>query len=734
MRPAILLPLFAPIISLPGIGKQMERKYQKLIGGDQVIDLLLTTPRTIARRVKVDKIQHLHAGMLATLHGQVGEHRPPQNQSPYQGRGRTKAPYRIAFHDEEGDLLILVFFHGDTAYLRRQYPEGTQLAISGRIEQYGDLYQMPHPDYSFPIQDAERIPQFEPIYPLTAGISNRQMMKIAKVAFSQHRITLPEWLDKRWVTEPQSWPSFFDALLQLHQPDAFEQQLFEHEFEENQFNILAGKAGLRLAYDELLANQLGLLLVRQRLGRERGRVLKGADAQENSLTSMLIKALPYQLTASQQQVLKEIYGDMAKPERMLRLLQGDVGSGKTIVALLAMLRAIESAPCQAALLAPTEILARQHYESISPLATALGLETVLLIGRGRGGGQKQRKITLEAIKTGKAKLIIGTHALFQAEVHYQDLALVVIDEQHRFGVHQRLSLSGKGNAADMLVMTATPIPRTLMLSYYGDLDHSRLTEKPPGRKPITTVVIPAHRIEQVVERICQRLVAGDQIYWICPLIEENESLRLIAAEQRLAALQQAIAEKLSPEWQARIAMVHGRMKSAEKEKIMQAFYDGDLRLLVATTVVEVGVDVPNACIMVIEHAEHFGLSQLHQLRGRVGRGEKPSSCVLIRADHIGDTAFQRLKIIADSEDGLLIAEKDLELRGAGEVLGARQSGLPEFRFADIGVHKDLMALAHHEAEKFLNNDPQFKSERGQALRNLLYLFRYDEAMNYIESG
>ena len=734
MRPAILLPLFAPITSLSGIGKQMERKYQKLIGGDQVIDLLLTTPRTIARRIKVDKIQHLHAGMLATLHGQVGEHRPPQNQKHYQGRGRAKAPYRIAFYDEEGDSLTLVFFHGDTAYLRRQYPEGTQLAISGRIEQYGDLYQMPHPDYSFPIKDAERIPQFEPIYPLTAGISNRQMMKIAKVAFSQHRITLPEWLDKRWITEPQSWPSFFDALLQLHQPDAFEQQLFEHEFEENQFNILAGKAGLRLAYDELLANQLGLLLVRKRLGRERGRMLKGADLPEGSLTSMLIKALPYQLTASQQQVLKEIYDDMAKPERMLRLLQGDVGSGKTIVALLAMLRAIESAPCQAALLAPTEILARQHYESISPLATALGLETVLLIGRGRVAGQKQRKTTLEAIKTGKAKLIIGTHALFQAEVHYQDLALVVIDEQHRFGVHQRLSLSGKGNAADMLVMTATPIPRTLMLSYYGDLDHSRLTEKPPGRKPITTVVIPAHRIEQVVERICKRLVAGDQIYWICPLIEENESLRLIAAEQRLAALQQAVAEKLSPEWQARIAMVHGRMKSAEKEKIMQAFYDGDLGLLVATTVVEVGVDVPNACIMVIEHAEHFGLSQLHQLRGRVGRGEKPSSCVLIRADHIGDTAFQRLKIIADSEDGLLIAEKDLELRGAGEVLGARQSGLPEFRFADIGVHKDLMALAHHEAEKFLNNDPQFKSERGQALRNLLYLFRYDEAMNYIESG
>ena len=516
------------------------------------------------------------------------------------------------------------------------------------------------------------------------------------------------WLqrqDAAWRAR-NGWPTWHDCIRRAHEP--------EDEADLAPTNPIRR----RLAYDELLSNQLALTLVRMQQRRLSGRVIRG----DGRLRAKVAEALPFALTNSQVTSLEEIYEDMAAERRMLRLLQGDVGSGKTVVALMAMLNAVEAGH-QAALMAPTEILARQHAESLAPLCKAVGVDLALLTGRDKG---KARQAVLDRLASGELPLLVGTHALFQEDVAFKDLALAVIDEQHRFGVHQRLQLSAKGRAVDVLVMTATPIPRTLTLTAYGDMDVSRLTEKPAGRKPIQTVTIALDRLEEVVHGIHRKVQEGARVYWVCPLVDESEQTDLAAATERHAFLRATFGD--------RVGLVHGKMRGPDKDAVMAAFQAGNLDVLVATTVIEVGVNVPEATVMVIEHAERFGLAQLHQLRGRVGRGEKSSTCLLMFDPQLTETARARLKTMRDTEDGFVIAEEDLRLRGAGEVLGTRQSGLPEFRMADLAVHGDLLAAARDDAKLIVDRDPDLAGERGQALRTLLYLFERDAAAKTLRSG
>jgi ATP-dependent DNA helicase RecG len=508
------------------------------------------------------------------------------------------------------------------------------------------------------------------------------------------------------VTHSQTFPPFADALGRLHYPaDPIDV-------------AVDGAAWRRLAYDELLAGQISLALVRARTRRLAGRPLTGDGAIEAKIRA----ALPYSLTGSQEQALAEIHADLAEPERMLRLLQGDVGSGKTVVGLLAMARAAEAGG-QSALMAPTEILARQHFATIAPLAARAGLKAAILTGREKG---RERADILDGIASGAVDIVIGTHALFQEAVVFHDLVLAIVDEQHRFGVHQRLAITAKGNAPDMLVMTATPIPRTLVLTAFGDMDVSKLTEKPAGRQPIQTVTLPLERLGDLVERLRRALPEGQKVYWICPLVEESDEIKLMSAEDRFAML--------APIFGDAVGLIHGRMSGRDKDEAMRAFKAGETRILVGTTVIEVGVDVPDATIMVIEHAERFGLAQLHQLRGRVGRGEKPSTCVLLYKAPLGETAMRRLQVMRETEDGFRISEEDLKLRGEGEVLGTRQSGTPGFQVARIEAHADLLEVARDDARLLLSRDPELQGERGAAIRLLLYLFGRDEAVRLLRAG
>ncbi len=563
---------------------------------------------------------------------------------------------------------------------------------------------MTHPDHVGTVSELDELKSVEPVYPLTSGLTLKTLGKAMAAALGQAP-DLEEWIDPQ-LLERRGWPAWLDALGLAHAPGG-EEAL-----------DTSAPARARLAYDELLANQLTLALVRRNMKSVRGRAIAG----DGRLRRKVADALPFELTQSQQTAMAEIGADMAEGVRMLRLLQGDVGSGKTVVALLAMLNAVESG-AQAVLMAPTEILARQHLATTEPLAAAAGVEVRLLTGREKG---KTRQAALDAIANGEAGLVVGTHALFQDDVVYRDLALSVIDEQHRFGVHQRLTLTAKGRTMDVLVMTATPIPRTLMLTAYGDMDVSRLTEKPAGRLPVDTRILPADRLGEVTAALKRSIASGARVYWVCPLVEESESLDVAAAEDRFAELERAFGE--------RVGLVHGRMKGKDKDAAMAAFAGGEVDVLVATTVIEVGVDVPQATVMVVEHAERFGLAQLHQLRGRIGRGERPSTCLLVYAPPLTETARARLRVMRETDDGFRIAEEDLRLRGAGELLGTRQSGLPAFRLADLEGHAELMEIARDDAALVLERDPDLSSERGRAVRTLLYLFERDAAVRNLRSG
>ncbi len=693
MRPNILNPLFAPVTSLPGIGQRLAKPLEKL-AGPLVADLVEHLPSGLIDRRHQPHLSTAEGGLIATILVRVERHLKSHN---------PRQPYKVRCSDPTG-FIDLVFFNARDDYLLRTLPIGQMRAVSGRIDRFGGELNMVHPDHIVPADEISKIQVMEPVYPLTAGLPPKVLRKAIEAAL-ERLPKLKEWIDPA-LTKQRQWAPWTDALLAAHHPQG-----------EGDLSALS-PARMRLAYDELLSNQLALSLVRLRNKRKAGRSNKGNGA----LRRKLVGTLPYTLTQSQEQSVAEIIADMAAPTRMLRLLQGDVGSGKTVVALLAMANAVEAGG-QAALLAPTDILARQHFATLEPLCRSVGLEVALLTGRDKG---KAREAMLSRLGSGDLKLIVGTHALLQEDVAYADLRLAIVDEQHRFGVEQRMALADKGAGVDLLVMTATPIPRTLMMTAYGDIDVSRLTEKPAGRQPIDTRTLPLDRLDEVAGALRRAIAQGARVYWVCPLVDESEAVDLAAATERHRMLRQSFGD--------RVGLVHGKQKAAERDATMAAFARGDLDILVATTVIEVGVNVPEATVMVVEHAERFGLAQLHQLRGRVGRGLAKSSCLLLYQPPLGETAKARLQILRETEDGFRIAEEDLRLRGGGEVLGTRQSGLPEFRYADLAIHGDLLATARDDARLIVERDPQLKSERGEALRMLLYLFRHDATIKTLASG
>ncbi|GAA0590173.1 ATP-dependent DNA helicase RecG [Paenochrobactrum glaciei] len=701
----MLDPFFASVRTLPGIGPKVSLLLAKLLGSEpasepRVGQLIYYPPSSVIDRRFRPTVNLAEHSAIVTLEVVVDFHQPAFSAS---GKTRANAPHRVIAHDDTSEIT-LVFFHAQIPWLHKVLPEGETVVISGKVEWFNGRAQMVHPDYIASIHDTDGLPLLETVYPTTAGLSPKVLNRAIDEALTRIPV-MPEWIDESLVKR-EEFPGHNEALVHMHQP------------EEPQDIELESPYRRRLAYDELLAGQLALALVRAKTRKLSGRPLQG----NGQIIQAILQKLPYQLTGSQQTAIEEIITDLKEPQRMLRLLQGDVGSGKTIVGLIAMAHAAEAGG-QSALMAPTEVLARQHYATIAPLAEAAGLKAALLTGREKG---RERQRILDELREGEINIIIGTHALFQEKVEYHDLVLAIIDEQHRFGVHQRLMLTAKGTAPDMLVMTATPIPRTLVLTAFGDMDVSKLTEKPAGRRPITTVTLPLERLDELIDRMQSAIQDGQKIYWICPLVEESEHIELTSAEERFHTLQTVFGD--------RVGLIHGRMTGTEKDEAMRAFKQGKTRLLIATTVIEVGVDVPDATIIVIEHAERFGLAQLHQLRGRVGRGDKPSSCLLLYKGPLGEISKARLKVMRETEDGFRIAEEDLKLRGEGELLGTRQSGTPGFKLASLEVHSDLLEIARKDARLVLEKDPELTTARGEALRTLLYLFSRDEAIRLLRAG
>ncbi|WP_417248831.1 ATP-dependent DNA helicase RecG [Celeribacter sp.] len=693
-RPDSLNPLFAQLETLAGVGP----KTAKALGGLNVTrprDLLFTLPNSVIDRRRRDTVQGVAAGEVATVEVTVLHHSKPS---------RKGLPHRVTVEDSALAFQI-VFFRGAPDWIAKQLPEGARRLVSGKIEFYDGQVQMPHPDHILPPDEAGTLPKFEPVYPLTAGVTQKLMAKAVKAARSQVP-DLPEWIDHN-LSAREGWPSFAKALEQAHEP------ISESEV------ALTAPARQRLAYDELFAHQVTLALARAKVRRAKGTVNVG----DGALRRTVLGALPYAPTKAQTRAVEAIEADMADTHRMNRLLMGDVGSGKTLVALMALLIAVEAGG-QGVMMAPTEILARQHLEGLRPFAEEAGVVLELLTGRDTG---RDRKAKLAALARGDIQILVGTHAVFQEDVTFADLRLAIIDEQHRFGVAQRMSLAQKGEGVDVLVMTATPIPRSLSLAHYGDMDVSILDEKPPGRQPIKTALSSVERLDEVVAHLRRATQDGRQAYWVCPLVEESEVMDLVSAETRFKALRAALGEGV-------VGLVHGQMAAEEKDRTMARFASGEIAVLVATTVIEVGVNVPNASIMVIERAEHFGLAQLHQLRGRVGRGDVASTCLLLYQPPLTESGRRRLEILRDSEDGFRIAEEDLMMRGAGDVLGTAQSGLPRFRVADLERQSALMALAQSDARALLASDPDLTSERGAAVRTFLWLMGKDEAFRLISVG
>ncbi|MFT6674119.1 MAG: ATP-dependent DNA helicase RecG [Sulfitobacter sp.] len=693
-RPELLFPLFSGLETLDGIGPKTAQNFSQ-IAVTTPRDLLFTLPYSGIDRALRNTLKDAIFPATLTVAVTIGAHRPPKSRS---------GAYRIHVEDAQTSFQ-LVYFHARGDYLTRLLPEGSRQVLSGRVELFDGIPQMVHPDFAVPEAQADAIPHFEPVYSLTSGITQKLMFKATRAALALVP-KLAEWIDPQQC-KTAGWPDFERAVQTAHDPQ----------------NIgdlaVTAPARERLAYDELLAHQITLALARQQERRKKGRQSSGDGALQNKV----LAALPYDPTAAQRRAVAEITADMASAQRMNRLLQGDVGAGKTLVAFLALLRAVEAGG-QGVLMAPTEILARQHLQGLRPLAEEAGVVLEILTGRDKG---PERNAKLNALKNGDIQILVGTHAVFQADVEFVDLRLAVVDEQHRFGVRQRLELGQKGKQADVLVMTATPIPRSLALAQYGDMDVSVLDEKPPGRQPIKTALISTEKLDQVIDRLRAAISEGRQCYWVCPLVEESEVSDLIAAEERFKRLRAALGENV-------VGLVHGQMPPAEKDAAMLAFQHAKTKVLVATTVIEVGVDVPNATIIVVERAETFGLAQLHQLRGRVGRGQGASTCLLMYQHPLSQTGQQRLEVLRDTEDGFVIAETDLKMRGTGDLIGTAQSGVPRFRVADLERQAGLMATAQSDARKLLVDDPGLTSQRGQAARHLLWLMRQDEAIRLISVG
>lgn len=693
MRPNILYPLFASIESLKGVGTKYSKLINKLCG-EKIIDILFHLPINIVDRTYNEPLINAKDGRIWTGVVTITEHVPPQTK---------KHPYRIYCTDGTAEL-VLVFFKVYVDSIEKNYPLGGKRAISGKLEYFNGMWQMSHPDYSVSAEMLPQIMRLEPVYPLTAGVTNKMVCRLVENGL-KNVPALPEWLSSDSLGDLE-YIDFKSALNRVHHP-------------KNPADLLpSSTARRRLAYDEILSNQLALALIRQKVREKNGRSFIGTG----ELYKKAIENLPFKLTSAQEAALAEITKDQNSSHKMLRLLQGDVGSGKTVVAFLSMLKVIEEG-AQAALMAPTEILAKQHYETISSLSKNLGITVGLLTGKLKA---KEKKEIYEKLQSGEINILIGTHALFTEGVTFKDLGYAVIDEQHRFGVNQRLSLSSKGTMSDVLVMTATPIPRSLLLTAYGDMDYTKIGELPAGRKPCVTAVISVQKMPDIIAALQRKLAEGGRAYWVCPLVEESEKSDLAAATERSEMLKQYFGDV--------VGLVHGKMKEAEKDAVMEQFKKGEKKLLVATTVIEVGVNVPEATVMIIEHAERFGLSQLHQLRGRIKRGYEAGTCVLLYSYPISSVARERLNIMKQTEDGFYIAEKDLELRGGGEILGTRQSGFTQFKLADMSVHQDLLIKARDDVHNILKQDQRLTTTRGQALRILLYLFEQNEAVKTYLAG
>ena len=708
-RPPEIFQLFAATTSLSGVGAKLAAVLEKRVGS-HVIDVLRHLPIGLTDRRQRPALSAVVDGSIATFEILVMKHDRP-------ARG-VRRPYRVFCQNETGELE-LVFFHAHSDYIAKQLPVGARRIVSGRVDLFQGRVQMAHPDHIVAPENSDSMPLLEPIYPLTAGLTPKILRRTLTDALTRLP-DLPEWIPEA-ILSTQKWPGFADAMRAVHAP-------------QSEADLLpTSPARARLAFDELLANQLALIMVRQQAGDSApGR----SFTTSGKLVGALKDSLAFDMTAAQHRAISEITADQVAPKRMLRMLQGDVGSGKTLVALAAMLTAVESG-AQAALLAPTEVLARQHHASLSALLQPLQIEVGLLLGQGRTSAQKpdasqqnqaeppptqrSRKATLAAMADGTLSLVVGTHALLSDTAIFKDLGVAVIDEQHRFGVRQRILLGEKGRNVDVMVMTATPIPRSLAMTAYGDLDHSQLDEKPVGRLPIDTRVIAGERLDDIVDGLRRALGDGKRAYWICPLVDESDQLDIAAAEARFASLSHALPG-------ISVALAHGKMKAAERDSAMQDFRTGRAQLLVATTVVEVGVDVPEASIIVIEHAERFGLAQLHQLRGRVGRSSTQSSCLLVYYPPLSETASKRLSVMRETNDGFVIAEEDLSLRGPGEFLGQRQSGVPEFVLADLAVHRDLLAMARTEAHTLL------AANASSDINLLLCLFERDSAVKFLAAG
>ncbi len=693
MRPQSLFPIFADVTTLKGVGPRVSEALGRAMG-TRIKDLLLTPPSGLIDRSYRPKISEAKTDEICTFTVTVGKHIVPSNKN---------RPYRIRVFDETGDMTV-TFFKARGDYLRRTLPEGSERIISGKTEVFNAELQMTHPDYILAPENADDLPLYETLYPLSAGLSQKVARKAVMGAL-QKLPTLPEWLDEAMIKQ-QDWPSFHEAIIRLHAP--------EHPVDVK----VDAPPRLRLAYDELLAKQLAMALVRENTRRAKGRALDVSGQYVDDL----LNSAPFKPTGAQSRAYSEISADMKSPYRMARLLQGDVGAGKTFVAAMACAHAAE-AGVQIALMAPTEILARQHAGTLKKMLEPVGLTVEAITGRDKG---KARQALSTGLAEGYIDVAVGTHALFQDSVEFKDLGLVIIDEQHRFGVHDRLKLADKGHKPDLLVMTATPIPRTLALTAYGDLDVSKLDEKPAGRKPIETRILPLQRLDDVIEGVGRAIKKGDQVYWVCPLVEDSDLIDLSSVEDR--------HRQLTAIFGNRVGLLHGRLSAQEKEAMSQAFKRGEYEILVATTVIEVGVDAPNATIMVIEHAERFGLAQLHQLRGRVGRGDKQSTCLLMYKGPLSVNGKARLEIMRQSEDGFLIAEKDWELRGSGDLLGSRQSGLPNYKLADLDKHKSLLETAVQDARLLAQIDPVLATPRGEAARRLLYLFEQDFGIALMKAG
>ncbi|MFK7754704.1 MAG: ATP-dependent DNA helicase RecG [Sedimentitalea sp.] len=693
-RPEQLFPIFAGLETLDGVGPKTALA-MAAIAVETPRDLLFSLPYAVIDRRRRDTIDGADFPTTLTVDVTIGAHRPSRTKS---------GAYRINVEDQSSEFQ-LVFFHARGDYLARLLPEGARRVVSGKIELFDGMAQMVHPDHVLPPEEAAAIPDFEPTYHLTQGVTQKTMFKAVRSALAR-RPDLNEWIDPALCAR-ENWPNWGDALDQAHAPEGGGDVSPD------------ALARTRLAYDEVLAHQLTLALARLRERKMSGLASKATGALQNKV----LKTLPYAPTSAQTRALADIAGDMAQPHRMNRLLQGDVGSGKTLVAFLALLVAVEAGG-QGVMMAPTEILARQHLESLQPLAEQAGIRLEILTGRDKGG-ERQKK--LAALADGSLHILVGTHAVFQQDVHFNALRLAIIDEQHRFGVRQRMELAEKGKKADVLVMTATPIPRSLALAQYGDMDVSVLDEKPPGRKPIKTAVLATDRMDEVIANLRGAIAQGRQCYWVCPLVEESELVDLTAADERFKRLRAALGEGV-------VGLVHGQMPPADKDAAMADFQAGKTSVLVATTVIEVGVNVPNATIMVIERAETFGLAQLHQLRGRVGRGDAASTCLLMYQAPLSETGRRRLEVLRETEDGFVIAQTDLEMRGAGDVIGTAQSGLPKFQIADLERQAGLMALAQSDARLLLQSDPDLSTVRGKAARVLLWLMRQDQAIRLISVG